>query len=326
MRRRNFIGLLGGAAAWPLTARAQQPKRVPRIGVLWHSASAETHPYYTALRDGFKAVGYAESDLIFEDRFYNLNLEKADLFAIELVELKCDVLIGVTVPPALALRRHTSTIPIVNVFNANPLGSGLVSSLNRPGGNVTAVATVHADTTSKRVELLRDSIPGLSTVALIFDPYPANLFVARPELEETRTAANRLGLSFEWFESGSPERLEEAISKASQFGAAILGISPWAFLERKRVAEVAIARKLPVLGPTDLFPDAGLLMSYGADEATVARSAAPVVKKILEGERPENIPVQQPTTFNLVFNLTTAKVIGRQIPPMVLALATRVIE
>src|SRR3954462_3074201 len=125
MRRREFIGLIAGAA-WPLAARAQQPKKIPRIGVLWQGASAETHPYFQVLRDGFKAVGYAEGDLIFEDRFFDKNLEKVDLLAKELVDLRCNVLIGVTAPPALALRRATSTIPIVFVHNSNPVGSGLV--------------------------------------------------------------------------------------------------------------------------------------------------------------------------------------------------------
>jgi len=140
MKRREFITTLTGlAVAWPLAARAQQPKKVPRIGVLWQAESVEAQADLPSFRAGFKDVGYAEGDLIFEDRFYGLNLEKADLFAKELVDLKCDVLIGVTAPAALALRRATSTIPIVFVFNARPVASGLVSSLNHPGGNVTGV-------------------------------------------------------------------------------------------------------------------------------------------------------------------------------------------
>ena len=169
MKRRNFLGLMGGAAAWPLAARAQQPMKVPRIGVLWNGASAETHPLYPSLRDGFKAVGYVEGSVIFEDRFLDKNLENADLLAKQLVDLKCAVLIGVAAVSALALRRATSTIPIVFVFNPNPVGSGLVSSLNHPGGNVTGVTHVTGDLASKRVELLRDTIPGLSSVALIWD-------------------------------------------------------------------------------------------------------------------------------------------------------------
>jgi putative ABC transport system substrate-binding protein len=238
MRRREFIGLVGGAAAWPLTARAQQPKKIPRIGVLWQGLSAETHPVYPPLRDGFKAVGYVEGDLIFEDRFTDNKQENMDLLAKELVDLKCDVLIGVTATAALALRRATSTIPIVFVFNSNPVGSGLVSSLNHPGGNVTGVTHVAADLASKRVELLRDTIPGLSSVALVWDPYPAILYITRPQLEDTRAAAKRLGLAFESFECGSPEGLEDAISKASRFGAATFGTNNWYVFERKRIAEL----------------------------------------------------------------------------------------
>jgi putative tryptophan/tyrosine transport system substrate-binding protein len=326
MKRRNFLSLIGGAAAWPLAARAQQPMKVPRIGVLWQGASAETNPHYTSLRDGFKAVGYVEGSVIFEDRFFDNSLEKAYLLAKQLVDLKCDVLIGVTATAALALRRATSTIPIVFVYNSNPVGSGLVSSLSHPGGNVTGVTHVSADLASKRVELLRDTIPGLSSVALIWDPYPAIQYINRAELEDTRTAANQLGLSFESFECGSPEVLEEAISKASRFGAAILGNSNWYPLEIKRIAELAIAGKLAVMGWTEFCSDAGFLMSYGADVQAVARAAAPLVKKILEGETPENIPVQQPTTLDLVFNLKTAQAIGLQIPPIMLARATRVID
>lgn len=326
MRRRKFIGLTGGAAAWPLAARAQQRKR-PRIGVLWQGASAETHPYYWPLRDGFKSVGYAEGDLVFEDRFFDKDHPKnMDSLAQELVDLKCDVLIGFTLAPALALRRATSTIPIVFVFNPNPVGSGLVSSLNHPGGNVTGVAHVSPSSAQKRVELLRDTIPGLSSVALIYDPSSALQFANRPELEDTRAAANQLGLSFESLDCGGPEALEEAISKASRFGAAILGNNNWHVFMPERIADLCIARKLAAIAPADVFPGAGLLMSYGPNWPKLVRSAGRLVKKILEGESPKNIPVEEPTEFDLVFNLKTTQAIGLQIPPIMLARATRIIE
>jgi putative tryptophan/tyrosine transport system substrate-binding protein len=325
MRRREFIAALGGTM-WPLLARAQSPRRVPRIGVLWQGASAETHPYHKPLRDGFKAVGYVEGSLIFEDRFYNQHSENMDMLAKQLVELKCDVLMGVTIPPALALQRATSTIPIVFVYNPNPVGSGLVLSLNRPGGNVTGVAHVSSDLAAKRVELLKDTIPGLSSMALIWDPHPAMQFATRQELEDTRTAAYRFGLTFESFECGSPAVLEEAISKASRSGAAILSASVWHVFELKRIAELALAGKVAMISQADAYPEAGLLMSYGTNWTTVARAAAPLVKKILEGEKPENIPVQEPTTFDLVFNVKTAQALGLQIPPIMLARATRLIE
>jgi putative tryptophan/tyrosine transport system substrate-binding protein len=328
MKRREFITLVGGAAvATPFVARAQQPKKVPRIGVLWQGANAETHPYFKPLRDGFKDVGYVDGDLIFEDRFFDKNFEKVslDVLAKQLVDLKCDVLIGVAAVSALALRRATSTIPIVFVFNARPVASGLVSSLNHPGGNVTGVTHVTADLSSKRVELLRDTIPGLSSVALIWDPNPAIQYINLAELEDTRTGTNRLGLSFEAFECGSPEVVEQAILKASRFGAAIVGNSAWYIFERKRFAEQAALRRLAVMGDSDGYSNAGFLMSYGTNWTTLVRSAAPLVKKILEGEKPENIPVQQPTTFDLVFNLKTAQAIGLQIPPIMIARATRVI-
>jgi ABC-type uncharacterized transport system substrate-binding protein len=325
MRRREFIGLIGGAAAWPLAARAQQPKKVPRIGVLWQGGSAKTHPYFQELRDSFKAVGYLEGALIFEDRFFDKNLENMDLLAKELVDLKCDVLIGFTAPPALALQRATSTIPIVFTFNTNPVASGLVQSLNHPGGNVTGATQMTADLAAKRVEVLRDAIPGLSSMALVYDPDPAIQHVNRPELDDTRAAASRFGLSFEKFECSGPQFLEEAVSKASRFGAAILGNSAWHPFALKRIAELTIARKLAAIAQADIFTDAGLLMSYGANWTSVARAAAPLVKKILEGEKPGNIPVQQPTAFDLVFNLKTAQAIGLQIPPKMLARATKLI-
>jgi putative ABC transport system substrate-binding protein len=327
MRRREFIGLIGGAAAWPLAARAQQPRKVPLIGVLYQGKSAEMQPDYTWLREGFKAIGYVEGiNFIFEERYFANNQEKADLLAKELVDLKCDVLIGLTVVGALALRKYTSTVPIVFVYNSNPVGSGLVKSFSHPGGNVTGVTHVGANVASKRVELLRDTILGLSSVALIYDPFPGFQFINRAELEEVRTAANRLGLSFESFECDSLEVLDEAFSKASRFGATILGNSNWQGPEGKRVAELALARKVAAIGQASRFPETGLLMSYGTNWPSVARAVAPLVKKILEGEKPKNIPVQEPTTFELVFNLKTAQALGLQIPPIMLARATMVIE
>ena len=311
---------------WPLAARTQQLNKVPRIGVLWNGKSAETHPYFQSLRDGFKRVGYVEGSLIFEDRFFDENSEIVDLLAKQLVDLKCDVLIGVTARQPWHFEGHTSTIPIVFAFNSNPVGSGLVKSLNHPGGNVTGVTHIGHEQAAKRVQLLRDTIPGLSSVALIWDTNPAILFMNRAEVEDTRTAANQFGLSFESFECGSPEAIDEAISNASRFGAAILGNSNWYVFARKRFAEQAFAKKLPAMGPSDVFPDSGLLMSYGANWSAVVRGAAPLVKKILEGEKPENIPVEEPTVFDLVFNLKTAEAIGLQIPPLTLARATRVID
>ena len=179
MKRREFITTLTGlAVAWPLAARAQQPKKVPRIGVLWQAESVEAQADLPSFRAGFKDVGYAEGDLIFEDRFRDSgssgSLERLDSMAKELVDLKCDVLVGVAIPSSFALRRHTSTIPIVFVYNPNPAGSGLVKSLNHPGGNVTGVTQIHVDLAPKRVELLKDTIPGLSSAAMIWDPSPEN--------------------------------------------------------------------------------------------------------------------------------------------------------
>jgi putative ABC transport system substrate-binding protein len=327
MRRREFISALGGVAAWPVVAQAQQAKKIPRIGVLWQEGSAQTHPYWKPLRDGFKDVGYAQGDLIFEDRFMEKDHpERVDLLAKELVDLKCDVLIGVTIPPALALKRATSTIPIVFVFNSNPVASGVVSNFNHPGGNVTGITHIGSDVAAKRVEVLRDTIPGLSSVALIWDTTPAMQEANRPEREVTQAAASRLGLAYEMIDCGGPEALEEAISKASQFGAAVLMNSAWHVFNQKRIAELFIARKLAAVGQADVFADAGLLMTYGANWTSVARSAAPLVKKILDGEKAGDIPVHQPTAFDLVFNRKTAQAIGLQIPPIMLARATRVID
>ncbi|HVI76922.1 MAG TPA: ABC transporter substrate-binding protein [Candidatus Acidoferrum sp.] len=228
--------------------------------MLWQAESAEAQADLPSFRAGFKDVGYAEGDLIFEDRFWGSasrgSSERLDLMAKELVDLKCDVLVGVAILSALALRRHTITIPIVFVYNPNPTGSGLVKSLSHPGGNVTGVTQVHLDLSAKRVELLRDTIPALASLAMIRDSSPSLEFANRPELEDTRTAANQLGLSFQSFECNGPDGLEEAFSKASRFGAAILGNSHWVFLERKRVAELAIAGKLAVMGPASLMVEA----------------------------------------------------------------------
>ncbi len=278
MKRREFMGLVYGVAAWPVVASAQQPKKIPRIGILYHAASAEEEGInFTSLREGFKSLGYVEGgNIYFEDRFPAESMEKMEMLARQLVDLTVDVFIAVSTQSGLAAMKATKTIPIVFAFAADPVGSGLVSSLSHPGGNVTGLTHIGVDLASKRLQLIKDTVPGLSSIALIWDPTMA-MSVTLPEREATRAASGQVGLACELIECRSPDAIEEACSSASRFGAAILGNSAWYFNERTRFAEVAVAKRLAVMGQSDVFPEAGLMMSYGANWPAIMRAIAPIV-------------------------------------------------
>ena len=330
MKRREFITLLGGAAAaWPLAARAQQTTgKLPIVGVLWHAGSAEEEDVYlSVLRRAFAGLGYVEGrDIQLEHRFPAENPDRFRTLAHELIDTNPAAIIAVTSLGAVTLKKLTSTIPIVFVFVADPIGFGLVDSLARPGGNATGLSLMAVDLSGKRLEFLKQAVPNLSRVAFLTDPK------TDPGRERTikanQAAAQALGITLWPVDIAGPEDVEPAFSKiAEDHGdGVVLGTGSALFNMRAQIGASAIAHKLPVVTYIAEEVPYGLLLSYGQDFPDYVRRAAVYVDKILKGAKPADLPVEQPTTLKMVVNLKTAKALGLTIPPSLLATADEVIE
>jgi putative ABC transport system substrate-binding protein len=328
VRRREFIGLVGGAVAWPGVVRAQQTNRMPKIGVLWHAANEQEEAAFIApLRKGFADLGYVEGkNLVLENRYPAEQLERFESFAAELVGLKIDVLVAISIPSALAAQRATSTIPIVFCPIPDPVGLKLVSSLARPGGNSTGVSSMAFDLAAKRVQLFKEAIPKLTRVALLLNsnsPYDV-----RRAIDESQPAGQLLGLALEAVEARAVGELASAFAALAEkrMDGVIVSQNALYFNERRKIAELALQHKMPTMVPADLFVEAGGLMSYGPDWPALFRKVGRYVDKILKGAKPGDLPVEQPTQFQLVLNLKTAQALGLEIAPEVLSRADRVIE
>ena len=323
MKRREVITLLGGAAAWPLSARAQQAGKIHKIGYLSpDSPSAVITPFLDALRE----LGWIEGqNVTFEYRYAENRLERLPELAAELVRLNVDVIVARGTLGPLAAKRATSTIPIVMTAAGDPLGSGRVASLARPGGNVTGVSLMAPDLGGKRLELLKEVLPRLDRVAVLWNaanPYPALVF------KETQAAGQTLGIEVQSLEVRAPDDFDGAFEAARRQrpDALITVEDPLTVTHRQRVADFTSEQQLPSLHGVREFAAAGGLMSYGASLADLFRRAAGYVDKILRGAKPADLPVQQPSKFELVINLKTAKALGLEVPPTLLARADEVIE
>jgi putative ABC transport system substrate-binding protein len=328
MRRRDFIKVIAGSAtAWPLAARAQQSAKIPRIGVLWHAGSAaEEGPNFTDLVRGFTDLGYIGGrNIILEHRFPNEVPDRFRGMADELVKSGVDILISVGANAAPYAKNATTTIPVIFVAVPDPIGSGLVKSIARPEGNVTGISNSAADLISKRLEVLKEMIPGLSRVALLVN---LNAQVAPVYIEATRAAAVSLGLSYHTFPYRSSDELQPAFEAMSRANVQALITAPdgLAFTYRAIIANLATAQRIPLSVWTKEAFMAGALMSYGADPDAIYRRAAVYVDKILKGRKPSDLPVEGPTKFQFLINLKTAKAIGLTIPPLLLTRADQVIE
>jgi len=316
--------LLGGAAAWPLAAPAQQPGRGYTVGIF--SAGDDNAGLSTVLFDALRELGWAEGKNVrFERRYAENRLERLPELAADLVRVKVDVIAAAGTLAPLAAKRATSTIPIVMTSAGDPLGSGLVASLARPGGNVTGVSLMAPDLGGKRLELLGEVLPRLARVAVLWNaanPYSALVF------KETETAGRTLGIEIPSLEVRTPDDFDGAFDAArGQRPDALITVEdPLTVNHRKRIADFAVVQQLPSLHGVREFAAAGGLISYGASLADLYRRAAGYVDKILRGTKPADLPVQQPTKFELVINLKTAKAIGLDIPATVLARADEVIE
>ena len=329
MRRREFITLIGGAcAAWPLAASAQQPRKIPRIGILWHAGSAEEEvPYFGWLRQGFTDLGYIEGkNIIFEDRYPDEKPERFVALAKELVSLNVDVLIAISIPAALAAQKATARIPIVMAPPPDPVALGLIASLAHPGGNITGISSMAHDLVAKRLQLFKETIPKLSRVALLLNPNTPQ--DADRAVTENRIAADVLKISVEPVVARFAGDLEKVLSEVAerQYDGLIVSQHPMYFAERKQIGDLTLAKRIPTICPAEVFVEAGGLISYGASWKPLFNAVAPYVKRILEGEKPADMPVQQPVKFDLAINLKTANALGLEIPPTMIARADSVIE
>jgi putative ABC transport system substrate-binding protein len=324
MQRRHFMQLLGAAAAaWPPAARSQQRAKVPRLGVLLFS-NPETDPNTQAVRNGLRELGYVEGrDLAVVYRYAEGKLERLPELALDLVREKPDVLLALGGDVAPSAVKATSTIPIVFVSSADPVQLGLVASLARPGGNATGITLLLDDTASKRLEFLKEAVPRVQRAAFLWNPdHPDN------ELREARRAAQGLDMRLEFVEMRNSSGLDAALRSVTDAGADALYVvsSRQTVLNIPRIVDFTTRNRLPLAAGWGAWARAGGLLSYGPDVNDMIRRVTTYLDKILKGAKPADLPVQQPTRFELIINAKAAKTLGLEIPPTLLARADEVIE
>jgi putative ABC transport system substrate-binding protein len=329
MRRREFIVLAGGTAAtWPLAARAQQPAgRVYRVGYISLGSREQPLNFIKAFEEGLRSLGYRVGEnVVIEYRFANGEMERLPAFAADLVRLGVDIILTGFNPITVAALKATTTIPIVMTIGLDPVSTGLVASLARPGGNVTGFAVdTGSEILGKRFELLKETLPNLSHLGILFNPDVALTRSRQTSMGET---ARALGLTLVPVEARGSDGLEQAFAtmvreRAQAFvmqGDAVL------FNYRGQIAEMALRNRLPAASLQREYAEAGFLLSYGADIRDLYRRSAAFVDKIFKGAKPADLPVEQPTKFELVINLKTAKALGIIVPPTLLTRADEVIE
>jgi putative ABC transport system substrate-binding protein len=329
MNRRTFLcGLTLGTLTAPLAVEAQLPGKVPRIGYVADNPAAQPH-LREAFLQGLRDLGYVEGrNVVIEYRDAEGKRERLPALAAELVALKVDVIVAPNTPAALAAKQATRTLPIVFAFAADPVTSGLVTSLARPGGNVTGLSILAPELVSKCLELLKQAVPGVSRVAVLWTPGALGERTEKDMLKEAEGAARALGVQLQFLEARGPEDFDRAFSARTGARAGALTVLPSnVFIsERRRLVDLAAKNRLPAVYPWREFADAGGLMSYGANLADNLRRAATYVDKILKGAKSGDLPVEQPTKFELVINLKTAKALGLTIPQSLLLRADQVIE
>ena len=327
MRRRQFITLVGGvAAAWPLAARAQQAGRVRRIGVLETVSVTLNAANYDALRQGLRELGYVEGrNLVIEYRSADGRAGRFPDLATELVRRDVDLIITRGTPAALAAKNVTATIPVVMAASGDPVGNHLVASLARPGGNLTGLSTIVSDLYGKRVELLKEMVPAAAVIANFFNlSNPASPL----ELKEIETATRSLGLRSLRFDLRNGDDIRRAFDAAGREPGVALVIQPDGVLQQHRgtITELAAKHRLPAIYAAREFIDAGGLALYGVSYPDLYRRAATYVDRIFKGAKPADLPIEQPTRFELVINRKTASALGLEVPPTLIARADEVIE
>ncbi len=323
MNRRETVIALAALGALPFAAEAQQAAKVARIGYLTPNLAASLH-LREAFGQGLRDLGYVEGrNVVVEYRDADGKLERLPTLASELIALKVDVIVAPNTVGVLAAKQATKTIPIVFAVTADPVGSGLVTSLARPGGYVTGLAILAPELVGKRLELLMQVVPGVSRVAVLWQPGGLGERTEKDMLTAAEVAARALGVRLQFFEARGPEDFDRAFSDMSSARAGALTVLPSNMMnnERRRLVDLAAKYRLPTVYPWREGVDVGGLMAYGANLADLARRAAIYVDKILKGAKPADLPVEQPTKFELVINLKTARTLGLTVPPPLLQLA-----
>ena len=328
MKRREFITLLGGAAAaWPLRAGAQQAGKVYRIGVLEMTSATLNVANVYALRAGLRQLGYFEGqNLVIEYRSADGRDDRFPGLARELLALKVDVIVTRGTPAAKAAKNATSTVPVVMAASGDPLGTGLVTSLSRPGGNITGLSAIVGELAPKRLELIREIVPGLARIAVLAN---TSNDAVRRDWARIETAARSLGVQAQLLDLRNSDALGptfDAAGAARRAGALVVVIDAITLANRQRIVDLAMKYRLPAIYSSREFVDIGGLISYGVSYPDLYRRAATYVDKILKGAKPADLPVEQPTKFEMVINLKTANAISLDIAPTMLTRADEVIE
>jgi ABC-type uncharacterized transport system substrate-binding protein len=328
VERRAFLTAFMAVLAAPLAAGAQQMAKVARIGYLGTNRAANPQ-LHEAFRQGLRDLGYVVGrNLVIEYRDAEGKVERLPALAPELVALNVDVIVAPGTPQALAAKQATRTIPIVFTAAGDPVTDGLVTSLARPGGNVTGLATLSPELVGKNLEQLKQAVPGVSRVAILWQPGGMGERTENDMLKGVEVTARALGMRPQLIEARGPADFDRAFSEMTRARAGTLTVvgSSMFVSERRRLVDLAAKHRLPAMYAQRAYVDAGGLMSYGPDVADLFRRAATYVDKILKGAKPGDLPVEQPTKFELVINLKTAKALGLTIPPSLLQRADQVIE
>jgi putative ABC transport system substrate-binding protein len=315
-----LLAILAGS----LDADAQTTPRFVRVAFL-SASSAANDPMRPAFIEGLREHGYTEGqNLVLESRYVEGRFERLPALATELVRLKCDVIVAVVTQASLAARDATATIPIVMIGVADPVGAGLVASLARPGGNVTGTSGAFTQIVGKQIELLRETFPDVPRISVLWNP--GNPVYQALQLREAQIAARTLRVDLHLLEARSLADLERVFASIPPRRPLLVQGDPLFNAHRRRIAELAVARRVPIATGVSDYADAGVLLAYGPSFVDLARRSATYVDKILKGARPAELPVEEPTSFDLVINLKTARAIGVTIPRPVLFRAQRVID
>jgi putative ABC transport system substrate-binding protein len=324
MRRRNVILGLGAVAAWPRAAGAQQAGKVHKLGFLGGANADGYAPQMEALRLGLRDYGYIEGkNVVLEERWADGRYDRLPALAAELVGLNVDVIVTQGTPAAFAAKRATPTIPIVMAIVGNPVETGIVKSLSRPGANITGSSFFWADVVAKRLELMKEVMPGLARGGILLNPdNPAMAAMLRVVGERARA----INIELRPLNARSLDELDGVLGLAKEQTEALTVIEDGLFLANaKRIADLAIANRLPSIGFRE-YCQAGGLVAYGVDFPYIWRQAGVLIDKILRGAKPADLPIQQATRFEIVINLRTVKVLGLTVPPTMLLRADEVIE